>query len=194
MVGNEPNDPHQDHLSPGAYAAFYHRVERAIRHRAPMAGVVPAGISNADWRWAEAFRASYQAQYGRYPRVDAWNIHVYVLEPDSDQLDVGEFKRRIISFREWMDAIGEGHKPLLLTEFGALFGTGLAGRPAEDPDQLVGYVEETVAWLQATEHVQAWSWFADYTRGQFNGDLYDASRELTSVGEAYRRVIGRHSP
>ena len=194
MLGNEPNDPHQDDLSPGAYAAFYQRVEGTIGRLAPRARVMPAGISNADWRWTESFRESYREQYEQYPRVDAWNVHDYVLEPNRDQLDVEEFQRRIIAFREWMDGIGEGHKPLLLTEFGALFGTGQPGRPVEDPARVVAYIEETVAWLQATEHVQAWSWFADHTHGQFNGDLYDASGELTPIGEAYRRAIARSSP
>ena len=122
ILGNEPNDPNQDDLSPGAYAAFYHRAEGLIRRADPKAHVTPAGISNADWRWAEAFRESYREQYGRYPRVDAWNIHDYVLEPDRDQLDVAEFQRRIIAFHTWMEESGEGDKPLLLTEFGALFG------------------------------------------------------------------------
>ena len=191
LVGNEPNDPHQDDLSPGAYAALYHRVSSQADAVAPGARVAPAGIANADWRWAEAFREAYRVQYGRYPRVDAWNIHNYVLEPERDQLDVAEFQRRILAFREWMARIGEANTPLLLTEFGVLYGTGRLGRPPEDPARVVAYIEAVVAWLRETDHVQGWSWFASYTEGQFNGDLYDELGGLTRFGEAYQRAIGR---
>ena len=194
ILGNEPNDPHQDDLSPGTYAAFYHRVEGLIGRVDPKAHVTPAGISNADWRWAEAFRESYREQHGRYPRVDAWNIHDYVLEPDRDQLDVAEFQRRIIAFRTWMEETGERDKPLFLTEFGALFGSGQTGRPAEDPERVVAYMQETVEWLRETDYVQSYSWFADFTKGQFGGDLYDSEARLTPYGVAYRRANGWSTP
>ena len=134
MVGNEPNDPHQDDLSPGAYAAFFHRFATAARAADPTVRMASAGIANADCEWAAAFRDSYREQYGEYPAVDAWNIHNYILEPDRDQLDLAEFQRRIVAFRTWMDEIGEGDKPLFLSEFGALFGLseGHLGRSAED--------------------------------------------------------------
>ena len=194
LVGNESNDPHQDNLSPGAYAAFYRRVVRAARHIDWTARVVPAGIANADWAWADAFRRAYRSQYGRYPPVDAWNIHNYVLEPDRDQLDVDEFQRRIIAFRGWMAHVGEGDKPLFLTEFGALFGTGRLGRPAEDPTRIANYVEAVVDWLVATDHVQCWAWFANDTKGQFFGDLYDTVGRLSVFGRAYRDAIREKLP
>lgn len=188
LVGNEPNDPHQDNLSPGAYAAFYRRfLETAQRARRPYF-VATAGIANADWRWAQRFRDSYRAQFGEAPRVDAWNIHNYVLEPDRDPLDVAEFRRRILAFREWMARVGEGDKPLFLTEFGVLYSTGRDGEPL-DPARVEAFIHETVGWLAATEHVQCWAWFANRTAGQFNGDLYDEQDRLTRYGVAYRDAI-----
>jgi len=184
MVGNEPNDPNQDNLSPNTYAAVYRRVESALAEAGAEVHLMPGGLANADWEWADAFRESYRAQFGDYPEVDAWNIHNYVLEPDRDQLDVGEFQHRIIGFRAWMAAIGEGHKPLFLTELGALYGTGRHGRPPEDPKRIVAYIGQVVPWLARTDHVQCWSWFATDTNGQFNGDLY-FDGELSIYGRAY---------
>ena len=188
LVGNEPNDPYQDDLSPGSYAAFYHRFVRIARRADPSCRIAPAGIANADWRWAEAFCSSYQGQYGRHPRPDAWNIHNYILEPDRHQMDLGEFQRRIRAFRDWMERVGEGHKPLLLTEFGAPYGTGRFGRPPEDAADIIEFIGAAVDWLDSTDYVQCWAWFANSTSGQFNGDLYDDEGWLTRFGEAYFRA------
>jgi hypothetical protein len=192
LVGNEPNDPNQDNLSPQTYASFYHRVWSSLKSADPTAHVVPAGIANADWRWADVFRESYRAQYGRYPSVDAWNIHNYILEPDADQLDLDEFKRRILAFRGWMARVGEGQHPLLLTEFGVLYGTETFGRAPEDPEDLKRYIGASVKWLATTDYVQAWAWFANYTEGLFNGDLYDESGQLSQYGVVYRDAIAEH--
>ena len=193
LLGNEPNDPHQDNLSPEAYAAFFQRASTLIRANDVSCRIAPAGIANADWQWAQAFRESYRVQYGRWPRVDAWNIHNYVLEPQLDQLDVAEFQRRILTFRDWMKSIGESGKPLLLTEFGALYGTGHLGRPPEDPVRVQSYIGTVVDWLSETEHVQAWAWFSSWTGGQFNGDLYTDEQSLTAFGESYRGALTQHA-
>lgn len=189
LVGNEPNDPFQDNLSPTTYAAFYNRVETLAWDVDRSASLVPAGIANADWRWAQAFLDSYMQQYGEEPRIAAWNIHNYILEPDRDQLDVSEFQARVIAFREWMSAAGEDDKPLLLTEFGVLFGTGLGGRPPVDPMQSRAFVLQVVEWLAVSDYVQGWSWFANNTGGQFNGDLYLDSGELSDFGVSYRDAL-----
>ena len=189
LVGNEPNDPFQDNLSPAAYAAFYQRFTELALSTDRSCRLVPAGLANADWRWAQAFLDSYVAQYKRAPTIAAWNIHNYMLEPDRDQLDLQEFKERILSFRRWMTQVGDGNKPLMLTEFGVLFGTGLAGRPAEEPERVRVFVHEAVRWLAETEHVQCWAWFANNTGGQFNGDLYLDNGELSSFGIFYRDAL-----
>lgn len=189
IVGNEPNDPYQDNLSPEAYAAFYRRFEDLARRVDPTARLISAGIANADWQWADAFRDAYRRAYGRYPRVDAWNVHNYVLEPDLRQLDREVFFGRLIAFRQWMDRAGEGHKPLVLGEFGVLMGLERHDARYEPPEEIVAFIRDTVSWLYATEHVQAWAWFANDTSGLFNGDLYDAEERLTLYGQAYREAI-----
>lgn len=189
LVGNEPNDPHQDNLSPGAYALFYHRFFTDARRMDPSCRLATAGIANADWGWAQAFRERYRSEYGQYPAVDAWNIHNYLLDPAGDPYDVGTFRRRILDFRRWMAEVGEGDKPLFLTEFGVLYQAGATGRDAEDAERVITFMRDTVSWLSETDHVQCWAWFANYTGGQFNGDLYDIEGQLTPLGIAYRDAI-----
>ncbi|MHB1295993.1 MAG: glycosyl hydrolase [Anaerolineae bacterium] len=189
IVGNEPNDPNQDNLSPVAYAAWYHRVTRILQAADPSARLVPAGIANADPTWAAAFLTAYREAYGCRPPADAWNVHVYILEPDRDPADVAEFRRRIVAFREWMAEVGEADTPLWLTEFGVLYGSGEGGRPVVTPARLQAYIAETVAWLEGTEYVQAYAWFANDTHGRFYGDLFEGAGQLTECGEAYRRTV-----
>lgn len=188
MVGNEPNDPSQDNLSPAAYAAFYHRFLEAARRYDPTCRVMNGGIANADWGWAHDFRESYRAQYGRYPRVDAWNIHNFILEPERVPWDLATFQERILIFREWMARVGEGHKPLVLSEFGVLQ-MRLPDGSDVPPEEVTHFMEASVHWLAATPYVQSWAWFANYTKGQFGGDLYDAQGALTPYGRAYRDLV-----
>ena len=185
LVGNEPNDPYQDNLSPSAYAVFFHRVERLARRADLSIRLVPAGIANADWRWAQAFRESYRAQFGRYPQVAAWNIHNYILDSDHSQYDLAEFQRRILAFRAWMALSGEGHQALLLTEYGVLFGSGCCGRPVEDAAPGIEFMRQATTWLEQTDYVQAWNWFSLYSEQQFSGDLLSGSGELSPFGQAY---------
>ncbi len=180
LVGNEPNDPAQDNLSPGAYAAFYRRASALVRRVDPSAQLAPAGLANADWGWAHDFRESYRAQYGRYPHVDAWNIHNYILEPERSPYDLPEFQRRVLDFRTWMARVGEGDKPLILSEFGLL----QRNVPSE---QASAFLQAASDWLAGSGQVQAWAWFSNYTAGAFGGDLLDAQGALTPLGEAYRR-------
>ncbi len=188
MVGNEPNDPTQDNLSPAAYAAFYHRFVEAARRLDPTCRIMPAGIANADWGWAHDFRASYRAQYGRYPPVDAWNIHNYILEPERAPWDLQAFQERIITFREWMARVGEGDKPLVLSEFGVPQ-KRLADGSEVPPEEVIRFMRASVRWLAETGYVQSWAWFANDTQGRFGGDLYDAQGGLTPYGQAYRDAI-----
>ncbi len=189
MVGNEPNDPYQDNLSPTTYAAFYHRFARIAQRADPMARLMSAGIANADWQWAEAFREAYHQAHGAYPRIDAWNVHNYVLEPDHSQLDQDVFRQRLIAFRTWMSHIGEDDKPLVLSEFGVLMGQERHDTRYEPPEAINAYIHETVRWLHETDYVQSWAWFASHTSGLFNGDLYDQSDQLTPYGKAYRDAL-----
>lgn len=186
-LGNEPNDPHQDNASPEEYAELYHTFE-SWAEAAPRCHILPAGIANADWNWAEAFRLAYRQKYGRYPRVDGWNIHNYILEPGLDYYDVAEFQRRILAFQRWMESIGDGDKALFLTEFGVLYGSGCCGRPVDPPERIQSFMREAVDWLASSEVVSCWAWFATYTE-HFNGSLMTKDGELNALGETYRELV-----
>lgn len=187
-LGNEPNDPNQDNRTPEEYAELYHIFE-GWAQEAPRCGVLPAGIANADWQWAEAFREAYRERYGRYPRVDGWNIHNYILEPGLDPYDVDEFGRRILAFRRWMERIGDGEKPLFLSEFGVLYGNGCCDRPVDPPEKIQAFMRASVAWLRESRAVDCWAWFATYSK-LYNGSLMTVDGELNELGEAYRQLVG----
>ncbi len=185
-LGNEPNDPNVGNRTPEQYAELYHTYE-GWADVAPRCGILPAGIANADWQWAEAFREAYRDKYGRYPRVDGWNIHNYVLEPGLDPYDVTEFGRRILAFRTWMESIGDGDKPLFLTEFGVLYGSGCCDRPVDPPEKLETFMRDAVQWLQESHTVSGWAWFATTTR-EYNGNLMTPDGDLNSLGETYGQL------
>lgn len=183
-LGNEPNDVKQDNVSPEEYAQLYATFESWARGT-PGCYLLPAGIANADWQWAEAFREAYRTRYARYPRVDGWNIHNYILEPGLDPYDIAEFGRRIEAFRHWMESIGDGDKPLFLTEFGVLYGNGCCERPTDPPEKIETFMRESVQWLRESGLVEAWAWFATYST-LYNGNLMSPGSQLLPLGELYR--------
>jgi len=194
LIGNEPNDPHQDALAPCAYARFFRWVEEIAARSDWGAQLVPAGIADADTAYAQAFLDCYRAQYGREPHITAWNVHNYILEEGASPYDVSIFQARILRFRSWMEDVGYGHLPLLLTEYGVLYGSGCCNRPVEPPDEGVAFLLATTRWLQETDHVQAWAWFCLDSRSggetsQFNGDLLAADGSLSPFGQAYAQVM-----
>ncbi len=185
-LGNEPNDPTQDNVTPAEYAELYYIFE-GWAGDAPRCGMLPAGIANADWRWAQEFRQAFFDRYGRYPKVDGWNIHNYILDPGMDPYDVDEFGRRIQAFRRWMEGIGDGEKPLFLTEYGVLYGSGCCDRPVDPPEKLQRFMIESTDWLLRSGDVQAWAWFATYTR-LYNGSLMTQDGKLNELGRLYGRL------
>jgi hypothetical protein len=151
--------------------------------------VISAGIADVDWQWADAFREAYRRMYGRYPRVDVWNVHSYSLAPGTSQVDETVFRSRLVEFRAWMDRAGEGRHALMVGEFGVLLGADAGSADHVSPEALVAYIQSTTAWLETSDHVQAWAWFGNHTSGLYHGDLYDAQEQLTPYGEAYRDAI-----
>ena len=186
-LGNEPNDPHQDNVSPEKYAELYYIFE-GWASGARRCHILPAGIANADWEWAQAFREAFLERYGRYPRVDGWNIHNYILEPGLDPYDVSEFQRRILAFSRWVGVIGDQGKPLFLTEFGVLYGDGCCGRPVDPPEKIQAFMWDTTRWLLDTDVVTCWAWFATYCE-LYNGDLMTKDGQLNDLGEIYRELV-----
>ncbi len=186
QFGNEPNDLHQDNVSPAEYARRYHDFSSTLRSADPSARMVPAGLADADWRWAESFRQAYVRAYGTWPPVDGWNIHNYLLDTCAGATDAGMFQRRIEEFRDWMGRSGEGDKPLFLTEYGVLYGSGCCDCPAIPNDQAIEFMRTTFRWLSEARLVQGWAWFAVQSGGRYNGDLVSPDGKLTDFGRAYR--------
>lgn len=188
QFGNEPNDPNQDNVAPAEYAIRFHAFSTLMRQIDPGAKILPAGIADADWKWAEAFRKEYRDRYGADPVVDGWSIHNFMLERCESALDVKGFQGRIVAFRDWMRRTGQS-TPLWLTEYGVLYGNGCCGCPAIPADRTIAYLRATTQWLIDTRPVVGWAWFAVRTGGRYNGDLFDEAARLTPAGEAYRMLV-----
>jgi Glycosyl hydrolase catalytic core len=191
MLGNEPNDPAQDNQEPAAYARFYAHTTAVIRAADPTAGIMPAGIANADTQWAAAFRTQYEQMTGAPPQVDAWNIHNYLLDT-ADPYDLGEFQRRIGKFRAWMAAVGDGDRPLVLSEFGVRYGAGCCNRPLDVLGDGLVFMRRAITWLEESGQVESWAWFT-----LDSGDLsYDGNLLRPAVPgtlSPYGRLYGDHA-
>ena len=189
QIGNEPNDAAQDHMSPAEYARRYRQVYYAIKSVDSTARIVPAGLADADWKWANAFRETYRSGYGEYPRVAGWNIHNYGLETCPSALDFDLFRDRIIAFRDWLARTGDAAKPLFLTEFGVLYGNGCCRCPEVPDEQLTEYMRATIEWMEETHLIQGWAWFALRTDGRYNGDLFDSQGTFTPAGRMFSELV-----
>lgn len=185
QFGNEPNDPNQDNLSPDEFARRYHDFYLGLERVDPSARIIVGGVADADWQWMDSFRTSYSSAFGKYPHVDGWAIHNYLLDHCEDATDAEQFKARISAFRDWMARIGATGQPLLLTEYGVLYGSGCCSCPPIDPDQVVGFMRATTRWLVQSRLVQGWAWFAIRSGGRFNGDLFTDQAELSVYGRSY---------
>jgi hypothetical protein len=187
QFGNEPNDPNQDNLAPADYARRYREFYFGLKRADPSAQILAAGIADADWKWAEAFRENYRAAFGRHPSVDGWSVHNYLLDTCADATNAEKFKARLTTFKNWMTRAGESGKPLFLTEYGVLYGNGCCECPLIAPAETIAFMQETTRWLIQSRTAQAWAWFAVRTGGRFNGDFFD-ERGLTKFGQTYREL------
>ena len=186
--GNEPNDPNQDNITPEAYVKPYHDLYFALKQTDPSAHLVPTGVANADWRWLDTWREKYRATYGRYPPVDGWRFHNYLLDTCEGALNVDEFERRALVFRDWVNRIGDNVRPIFLTEYGVLYGNGCCGCPLIPQHALIKYMQATTRWLRESRVVNAWAWFAVDSENRFNGDLF-AGDQILTTGLAYQELV-----
>jgi hypothetical protein len=195
ILGNEPNDPNQDNLSPAEYARWFVRTAALIRAADPTASLQSAGIADADAGWANRFYEAVVAWSGAPPDLDAWNIHNYLLD-GPDPYDAGRFTARIVAFRGWMDSVGQGSKPVVLGEWGVLYGKGCCNRPTDPESRGLAYLDATADWLETSGQVQAWAWFTLRSGPlQFNGDLLQPDRPtLSAFGERLRARIAAYRP
>lgn len=147
IIGNEPDAPIQDCITPPRYAMLYHELYGIIKGADPSARVAIAGVVQATplrLRYLDMILQEYQDRYGEMIPVDVWNVHGFILQEDRhswgcqipcgiEDVDTGTlygiddhdnmtiFKQQIVAFRQWMKEHGERNKPLIVTEYGILF-------------------------------------------------------------------------
>ena len=146
LIGNEPDAPAQDCVTPAKYAQLYHQWYYIIKAADPSAKVGIGGVVQATplrLQYLDMILESYQSQYGGMIPVDVWNVHGFILQEkandygcqvpcglsaeqgmlyeidDHDSMTI--FKQQIVRFRQWMKDQGERNKPLIVSEYGILF-------------------------------------------------------------------------
>lgn len=189
LMGNEPNVPGQDNVTPAAFATWYHDTAQAILAADPSAHFVGPNLLNWDVTctgcegyttahvWSDSFLAAYQAQYGAAPRIDVWGMHVYDLDWENPPLIHTQTSfDQIQSARAWLDAQPTlANTPIWITEFGVIFGydgysvTQSNGQSMISPvgpfrqDLVNGYVGDMVSFLTSQGpdlNVQRWFIFS----------------------------------
>jgi len=145
LIGNEPDAPGQDCITPSRYAELYHDLYYMIKGTDSSAKVAIGGVVQATplrLQYVDMILEEYQSLYGQTIPVDVWNVHAFVLPewptwgaglppgvpPDDpmhydiqDHDNMTIFDEQIRDFRIWMRDRGERNKPLIITEYGILF-------------------------------------------------------------------------
>ncbi|MCS6845534.1 MAG: glycosyl hydrolase [Caldilineales bacterium] len=146
LIGNEPDVPWQDNVTPEVYARRYHQFYIYIKSLDPTARVAIGGVSQPTplrMAYLDRVLEAYQALFNRPMPVDVWNVHAFILREERDSWGVGIppgfehvnqgilfeiadhdnlaiFRQQIVDFRRWMAGRGLQDKPLLVTEYGIL--------------------------------------------------------------------------
>lgn len=146
LIGNEPDAPAQDCVTPRTYAERYFDLYHIIKGVDPTAKVAIGGVVQATplrLQYLDMILSEYQSRYGVRIPVDVWNVHGFILQEkkndwgcqipcgitrvtqgmlytveDHDNMTI--FKEQIHSFRTWMKDRGERNKPLIVSEYGIL--------------------------------------------------------------------------
>jgi hypothetical protein len=146
LIGNEPDAPAQDCVTPRRYAELYHELYYIIKGTDPTAKVAIGGVVQATplrLQYLAMILDEYQGLWGAKIPVDVWNVHGFILQEKKDSWgcqipcgitgvnqgklytiddhdDMTIFKQQIVRFRQWMKNHGERNKPLIITEYGIL--------------------------------------------------------------------------
>ena len=147
IIGNEPEDPSS--LTPAMYAERYHEAYTHIKAVDPTAEVAVGGVVQPTPLriiWLEALLAAYEERYQTPMPMDAWTIHMQIMDEQRqldwpipvglpwetvrsvgrnytkpDNASISAFVQLIGEFRTWMKAKGYQAKPLYISEFGVLY-------------------------------------------------------------------------
>ena len=86
LIGNEPECPNQNAVTPEVYAGRYHQAYTQIKGWDASAQIAIGAIVQPTplrFRWLERAMAAYQNAHGVKMPVDVWNIHIQILEEGS---------------------------------------------------------------------------------------------------------------
>jgi hypothetical protein len=177
LIGNEPDAPLQDCVTPEQYAPLYHELYGIIKGVDPSAKVAIGGVVQATplrLQYLDMILDEYQSLYGEKIPVDVWNVHGFILQEkrDSwgcqipcgmDDIDEGMlygvddhhnmaiFKKQIRDFRKWMRNHDERNKPLIVSEYGILFPSSMGfDEPRVESFMLATFdyfLDTKVSWL-----------------------------------------------
>ncbi|GEM_PF-2086824 len=141
IIGNEPNVPGQDDISPANYAQRYKYYHDTISAIDPSAKFVAGNTLN--WSttcfacgggfpngqtWlsdvSTGFIQQYQTLFGTTPPVDVWGIHTYVIDWNHvPMVNWQQATQEISDFRSYLNTLpSEANKPIWVTEFGVIWG------------------------------------------------------------------------
>jgi hypothetical protein len=176
LIGNEPDSPLQNNVTPDQYAQAYHELYRAIKAGDPTALVSAGGIVQPTplrMRYLDRILEAYTTRYGTPMPVDVWNTHIYILreEKDSwgayyppgisdaegkalgrlyeveDHIDIAVFQEMVDRFRQWMAERGYQDCPLIITEFGVILPWDYF---VEDPEDRAVADAKVLAFMDAS--------------------------------------------
>jgi hypothetical protein len=146
LVGNEPDAPAQDCVTPSKYAELYHELYHIIKDADPSAKVAIGGVVQGTplrLQYLDEILDEYAYDNGgEMIPVDVWNVHGFILREKAgewgcqipcglsaqqgmlyaidDHDDMTIFVQQIRLFRQWMKDKGERNKPLIVSEYGIL--------------------------------------------------------------------------
>lgn len=222
IIGNEPDNQHQDNTTPEKYAELYHELYYLIKKSDKKAKIAIGGVSQATpirMAYLDEVLKTYEQLYHEKMPVDWWNVHGYVLREEKDAWGVGlpvgitseegilydiehhgaidTFQNNIIGFRKWMKVNGYQETPLVVTEFGILFGDELG----YSDEIIADYLSQTCTWLLTYRDqqlgysvddfrlVQKFAWFSLSDPNFPAANLANLdNKTLTTVGEAFSLI------
>jgi hypothetical protein len=146
LIGNEPDAPAQDCVTPERYAELYHDLYGIIKGADPTAKLAIGGVVQATplrLQYLDMILQEYDDLYGDMIPVDVWNVHGFILQEKAgswgcqipcgiegvqqgelytvdDHDSMAIFAEQIVDFRNWMQNHGQQNKPLIVSEYGIL--------------------------------------------------------------------------
>jgi hypothetical protein len=135
LIGNEPNVPGQDNVSPADYVAELKYYADAIKGADPSARLVGPNVLNWDFTcsgcagitaghaWVDQFRTAWASQYGGSPPLDVWGIHAYTITWDKlPMTDAPTVEAQVAGFADYLTTVpSEQRKPVWVSEFGIIW-------------------------------------------------------------------------